>query len=276
MHVSTTPLVDFDQANAEFWDELCGNTFAQALGITDHSLESLKRFDQAYLEFYPYLLDRVGLDQLAGKTVLEVGLGYGTLSQQLASVVGDYTGLDVAAGPVNMVNHRLRMQDLQGRAIQGSILNAPLPSDSLDALVAIGCFHHTGDVQRCVDETYRLLKPGGLAKIMVYNRFSYRQWLKWPKVTLSAAMHERKVVPGASSDQRRAYDVNCAGEAAPETVFLSARELANMFQRYSNFACHKENCDELPFGIHRRVSRQRLLPILGRFAGLDLYIEARK
>jgi SAM-dependent methyltransferase len=175
-----------------------------------------------------------------------------------------------------MVNHRLRMQELPGRAIQGSILAAPLKSESQDAVVSIGCFHHTGDVQRCIDETYRVLRPGGQARIMVYNRFSYRQWLKWPKETLSAAVSERKVVPGGSPDQRRAYDVNSVGEAAPETVFVSPRELAKMFQRYSHFACHKENCDELPFGAHRVLPRQRLLPILGRCAGLDLYIEARK
>jgi SAM-dependent methyltransferase len=265
-----------DQANAAFWDEMCGTTFARALGITDHSLDSLERFDRAYLEFYPYLLERVSVSQLAGMTVLEVGLGYGTLSQKLAEVAADYTGLDVAAGPVNMVNHRLRMQGLAGRAIQGSVLNAPLPSESLDAVVSIGCFHVTGDVQRCIDETYRLLKPGGIARIMVYNGLSYRQWLKWPRQTLAATISGSQAIPGAQLDQRKAYDVNSAGEAAPEMVFLSAKQLARMFRRYSDFACHKENASELPFGAHRLVSRKVLLPTLGKLAGLDLYIEARK
>ncbi len=268
--------IAIDRANAAFWDELCGSTLARSLGITDHSLASLQRFDRAYLAFYPYLLERVGLDQMAGKSVLEVGLGYGTLSQKLAEVAADYTGLDVAAGPVNMVNHRLQMQGMSGRAIQGSILDAPLATESVDAVVSIGCFHHTGDVQRCIDETYRLLKPGGQAKIMVYNRFSYRQWLKWPAQTWSAAMHDRRAVPDALVDQRRAYDVNSAGEAAPETAFLSARELEGMFRRYSRFTAHKENCDNLPFGAHRLLPRRRMLSSVGRLAGLDLYVDARK
>jgi SAM-dependent methyltransferase len=274
--IETGSTTDVDSANAEFWNELCGSTLAQALGITDHSLESLQRFDQAYLAFYPYLLDRVGLGDLAGKVVLEVGLGYGTLSQQLAAVATDYIGLDVAAGPVKLVNHRLGMMGLPGRAIQGSMLDAPLPSESVDAVVSIGCFHHTGDVQRCIDETYRLLRPAGVARIMVYNRFSYRQWLKWPKQTLRAAVRERRDVPAASVDQRGAYDVNSAGVAAPETDFLSAQQLAGMFQRYSRFSCHKENCGELPFGLHRLVPRKLLLPSVGRLAGLDIYIDARK
>jgi SAM-dependent methyltransferase len=267
---------NLDQANAAFWDELCGSTFAQALGITDHTLESLDRFDEAYLDFYPYLLQRVGLENLAGMTVLEVGLGYGTLSQKLAQVAADYSGLDVAAGPVNMVNHRLRMQGLGGRAIQGSILNAPLPSASLDALVSIGCFHHTGDVQRSIDETYRLLKPGGIARIMVYNGLSYRQWLNWPRQTLARVLQMQAIAPESTVDQRAIYDANSTGEAAPETAFLSARQLSRMFRRYSDFACHKENASELPLGAHRLVPRKVLLPTLGKLAGLDLYIEARK
>lgn len=62
--------------------------------------------------------------------------------------------------------------------------------DSLDYLVSIGCFHHTGDVQRCIDETYRVLKPGGRACIMVYNRFSCWQWVKWPATTFKALLHD--------------------------------------------------------------------------------------
>lgn len=264
-----------DQANAEFWDELCGSTFAQALGITDHSQASLERFDRAYLDFYPYLLPRVGLEQLTDRTVLEVGLGYGTLSQELAAVAANYTGLDVAAGPVDMVNQRLRMYGLPGQAIQGSILDAPLPSESQDAVVSVGCFHHTGDVQRCIDETYRLLKPGGIARIMVYNGLSYRQWLHWPRETLSSAMSDRRTVQG-DRHQRQAYDVNSAGIAAPETAFLTTNQLRRMFHRYSQFSCHKENCSDISVRGIRVIPRSALLPFVGPRLGLDLYIDARK
>jgi SAM-dependent methyltransferase len=276
MHeVTVVTAADFDRANAEFWDELCGTTLAQALGITDHTSESLERFDHAYLAFYPYLLDRVGLQDLAGKEVLEVGLGYGTLSQQLASVAA-YTGLDVAAGPVKMVNHRLQMKEFSGRAVQGSILDAPFPSESFDAVVSVGCFHHTGDVQRCINETHRLLRTGGVGRIMVYNRFSYRQWWRWPRQTVSVAVRERGSSMKFDVEQREAYDVNIAGEAAPETTFLSISELARMFQSYTSFDCHKENCGELPLGVHRFIPRRFLLPTVGKVAGLDLYIQARK
>jgi ubiquinone/menaquinone biosynthesis C-methylase UbiE len=265
-----------DQANAEFWNELCGSGLARSLGITEHSPESLERFDQAYLSYYPYLLRRVGLNQIAGRAVLEVGLGYGTLSQQLARVARDYTGLDVAAGPVNMVNQRLDMQRLPGRAVQGSMLDAPFPSESFDAVISIGCFHVTGDIQRCIDETYRVLRPGGIARIMVYNRFSYRQWLKWPKQTLAAAIGGRWNGVRSTVEQRAAYDTNSSGDAAPEMVFVSTRQLKVMFRHYSHFACYKENSDDLVVGGYMKIPRRFVLPTCGRLAGLDLYVDAWK
>jgi hypothetical protein len=37
--------IEVSQKNAEFWDELCGSHLAKSLGITDSSVESLKKFD---------------------------------------------------------------------------------------------------------------------------------------------------------------------------------------------------------------------------------------
>ncbi len=71
-----------DERNAAFWDELCGSQMARALGITDASPESLRRFDEAYLGHYPYLQQYLD-HPLRDTEVLEIGLGYGTLSGQL-------------------------------------------------------------------------------------------------------------------------------------------------------------------------------------------------
>lgn len=274
--VNEPPSTDLDRANAEFWNELCGSTFARSHGIVDHSVQSLAAFDRAYLDFYPYLLKRIRINHVAGKDVLEVGLGYGTVSQQLAMRGANYSGLDVAQGPVRMVNYRLGMQGLPGCAVQGSMLRAPFADSSQDVVVSVGCFHHTGDVQRCIDETYRVLRPGGSAQIMVYNGLSYRQWLGWPRQSLRLLRTDSPDHANADADRRRLYDPNIAGEAAPETAFNSVRQLRQMFARFSTFRYWKENCSDLTLLSRRIVPREVMLPVLGPLAGLDLYIEARK
>lgn len=274
----TTRNPDIDNQNREFWNELCGSSFARHLGISDHSLESLQIFDAAYFELYPYLLTHVPVHEMQGKHVLDIGLGYGTLGQAIADSGAIYKGLDIAEGPVNMMNHRLRMKDLQGEAVQGSMLNCPVDSETQDCVVSIGCFHHTGDIQRCFDETWRVLKPGGHAYLMVYNQFSYRQWLRWPLATLKALFSVNKAPDSAviNDSQRKAYDADGTGKGAPETVFVSTGQLKEMLSRFSEITITKENCDHITFRGRVLFPRNALLSTLGRAFGLDLYIHVRK
>lgn len=86
---------DIDSKNADFWQELCGTQLAQKLGVVDSQPESLAKFDKYYLDFYPYLKKYLHLDQLKSKNVLEVGLGYGTVSQLLGLAGANYHGLNI-------------------------------------------------------------------------------------------------------------------------------------------------------------------------------------
>ena len=165
-----------DSSNADFWEELCGTQLAKSIGVNDDSPRSLKRFDDWYFGFYPYLFLHIPFEEIGGKDVLEIGLGYGTVSQRLAEMNCRYNGLDIAAGPVAMVNHRLKQADLEGMAVQGSILDAPFEDQSQDYVVAIGCLHHTGDLQAAINECHRVLRPGGKMIFMVYYAYSYRRF----------------------------------------------------------------------------------------------------
>jgi 2-polyprenyl-3-methyl-5-hydroxy-6-metoxy-1,4-benzoquinol methylase len=268
---------NIEEQNAEFWNELCGSGFARHLGITDHSEESLKIFDKAYFDLYPYLLTHVPPHEMRGKKVLDIGLGYGTLGQEIARLGAVYQGLDIAEGPVNMMKHRLRMHSLDGDAVKGSMLACPFDDESQDCVVSIGCFHHTGDVQRCFDETFRVLKPGGYAYLMVYNQYSYRQWLRWPLRTFKSLFAEDTVNSGdINVSQRKAYDTDSSGNGAPETVFLSVGQLNKMLSKFSSVKVTKENTDHITLRGRTLIPRSILLTTLGRWLGLDLYIRVRK
>ena len=70
------------------------------LGIVDATAEELDRFDAAYMAFYPYLWPYLATAN--GARVLEIGTGYGTVGRVLLAQGVDYTGLDIAPGPVSM------------------------------------------------------------------------------------------------------------------------------------------------------------------------------
>src|SRR5262245_5041803 len=117
---------DIDAANAAFWDELCGSVDAKRLGINDHTPKSLRRYDDWYLhECYPYLQQYLGfLGDLRGKTIVEFGLGYGTLGQKLAESGARYIGVDIARNPVLMMRHRLAANGLSGEVLHRSIFES--------------------------------------------------------------------------------------------------------------------------------------------------------
>lgn len=268
-----------DQKNADFWNELCGTSLARSLGVVDSSAESLKIFDDWYMAFYPYLTTHIPFHNMAGKDVLEVGLGYGTVSQKIAASGARYSGLDIAAGPVAMANERIRREGHEPTARQGSVLNAPFDDNKFSYVVAIGCLHHTGDLQRAIDECRRILKPGGQLVFMVYYAYSYRRFRQVPAETISYSLREtlgyRGPVFGHRHAERAAYDTIQSGEAAPHTDFISKRSLRHLCRDFTSFKATTENIDqEKPFS--KRSRNELLKTRWPSIVGLDLYAIAEK
>lgn len=178
-----------------------------------------------------------------------------------------------------MIRYRLGLLSKPQRALRASAASLPFPSESFDVVVSIGCLHHTGQLEACVAEVHRVLRPEGTAMVMVYNQFSYRRWMRSPVALLQAWRDERVAPPRdrrGDEQQRRMYDANQQGEAAPETVFVSERRARDLFRRFGAVAVAKENCDDIVRGGRHLRLRERLLTTIGPRAGLDLYITARK
>jgi SAM-dependent methyltransferase len=266
-----------DAKNAEFWNELCGSGLARSLGVHTVSPENLDKFDSAYMALYPYLREYVSREDLRQKKVLEIGLGYGTLGQLLASCDCHYHGLDVADGPVAMMRYRLGLLGRNGKdAVQvGSALQIPHAASTFDYVYSIGCLHHTGDVKKAVSELHRVLVPGGKAVVMLYNRHSFRRIVAVPLKRLRSLVSRDQ--RSFAERVRAMYDENVQGEAAPHTDFVSRAEAARLFMDFSRARIESQNFDSYTFFKGRLViPRERLINNIGRILGLDLYIEATK
>jgi SAM-dependent methyltransferase len=257
-----------DKSNAEFWDTLCGWGLARSAGITGESEDDLRRFDELYFGYYPYLAPYVEREALQGKKVLEIGLGYGTLGQLLASKGPEYYGADIAAGPVAMMRRRLQALGLPEDAVQqASVLDLPYPEGTFDYVYSIGCLHHTGDLARGVSEIHRVLVPGGRAVVMLYHAHSLRRLAHSLR---SAATFPRR--RHAAERLRALYDVDESGAPAPHTDFVSRRQAKGLFRDFVRVQADVQNFDAYPFGLRR----EWFLSNLARVVGLDLYIVADK
>jgi len=259
------------EANASFWDELCGSYLARQLGIVENTPSELERFDRAYFAFYPYLSRY--LDALPRGKTLEIGIGYGTVARELAARV-DYHAVDIAAGPTEMAREALRANGKDpSSAQQASALDLPFEPATFDAVVAIGSLHHTGDLPRAVAEVWRVLRLGGTALAMVYNAHSLNRLVTAPVTkALGRAFPSRS----AWFDARAFRDTGPDGAPAPHTDVVTRREAKELFGGFASVAVRRENASGVSVFRRTIIPRKLLLPVVGPIAGLDLYIIAKR
>lgn len=264
---------ELDVSNARFWDELCGTTLAVKLGITEITPESLRRFDQAFLEYYPYLLEFLPEAERGGD-LLEIGLGFGTAGQQLAERGFRYHGVDIAPAPCSMMEYRLAQLGIGDAEIRNaSVLELPFEDASFDHVVSIGCLHHTGSIPTALAEVERVLKPGGRAHVMLYNRHSWRQLRIGMKLKLERLVGRRP----DEHDERAKFEVDTKGTVAPLVEFVSRGDVKRLFSGYSELDIEVRNFDPVVVANGRWiVPRERLLDNVARVLGLDVYITAKK
>ena len=262
--------------NRTFWDEACGTVLAEQMGLPDLTPASLRRFDEAYFDLYPFLLRYLPEQSSRRDRVLEIGLGYGSLSQAMMSRDAEYLGLDIAVGPAGITNLRAGILGKPPCALVADARNLPFETGSFDHVISIGCLHHTGDIARAVREVHRVLRPGGRAVVMIYNALCYKNWILAPMETIRTLLRRQRASGSTGSLRlRRAHDRNLAGEPPPETAFHKASDVPELFSDFSAVRTIKENCYlRLPPSFQK--TREFALRTLGRWCGLNLYITARK
>jgi SAM-dependent methyltransferase len=154
------------------------------------------------------------------------------------------------------------LHGLRGAATQGSVLQAPFADASFERVVVIGCFHHTGDMQRAIDESCRMLRPGGRLTMMVYCGLSYRRWRLEPRGVERAdgpatPIHDdrpRPMMPTARPRRtpisfRADNCVGCAAASAPSTPrSRTSIERSREFPSASS-GCYRRRCQNCSASI---------------------------
>src|SRR5262249_39832543 len=150
------------------------------------------------------------------------------------------------------------------RVVKRSALSLPYSDATFDSVYSIGCLHHTGDLPKSIDEVHRVLRPGGRAVVMLYNRRSFRRMAFAVLGTVFPRYRE--------GGWLTMYDADDAGAPAPHTDFVSRREARSLFNRFSRVRIDAQNFDGFRFGIRR----EWFLSNVARLVGLDLYVLAEK
>jgi ubiquinone/menaquinone biosynthesis C-methylase UbiE len=118
----------------------------------------------------------IDYSKLQDKAVLEVGCGAGSISAQFARSGARLTAIDLTKHAVDLTRRRFELSGLTGNILQMDARNLDFADNSFDFLWSWGVIHHSSQTEKIIAEIYRVLKPGGEARLMVYHRNSI--WFK--------------------------------------------------------------------------------------------------
>src|SRR6187455_3437360 len=142
------------------------------------------RFDK--LHYLPRLVDFSGFP---GQRLLEVGCGIGTDLVRFARGGARVTGVDLAATAIDLARKNFALNGVtpeELRVANGEAL--PYADAAFDVVYGHGVIQYTSNAPQLIRECHRVLKPGGLAIFMVYNRVS---WLNAMSTLMKVALeHE--------------------------------------------------------------------------------------
>lgn len=166
----------------DFWNEAsCG----EALYLTDDNQAGY--LEQARAR---YMLEGCMISSLAnfeaskGLKVLEIGVGLGADHQKFAEAGANLFGIDLTERAVEHTKKRLEMFQLKSILTVGDAENLQFDELFFDQVYSWGVLHHSPNTAAAIAEIRRVLKPGGVASIMIYHKWSLVGLMLWVRYAL--------------------------------------------------------------------------------------------
>lgn len=104
---------------------------------------------------------------------MEVGVGAGTDFINWCRSGTKAYGIDLTEEAINNVKHRLKIYNLTCEGLKvADAENLPYEDNFFDLVYSWGVIHHSENTIKALEEIIRTIRPGGLGKIMIYNRYS--------------------------------------------------------------------------------------------------------
>ena len=166
----------------KFWNsESCGERYA--LGEDDKEKflsETRKRY-----ELEPYIESYVEFEKFRGLDVLEIGVGFGSDHSKIAEQSPKtLTGIDLTERAIENTKTRFKVLGLTSLLQTDNAEALSFESNSFDAIYSWGVLHHSPNTEKCFEEVFRVLRPNGFAKIMIYHKNAPTGWMLWIKYAL--------------------------------------------------------------------------------------------
>jgi ubiquinone/menaquinone biosynthesis C-methylase UbiE len=178
-------------------------------------------------EAEPFIHDFASFSSWKGAEVLEIGIGIGSDFMNFVRSGAAMVGIDVTTAAVSLVRKRLELERSAATTLVADAESLPFGDNSFDLVYSWGVLHHTLDTRRAIREVFRVLRPRGEARIMLYSRYSWVSAGLW----LRHLFRERR--PAGSL-----VEVISADLESPGTKAFTGREVRELFEQFVTIRMH--------------------------------------
>ena len=133
-------------------------------------LDGRNCYDKSIIEFKLRILRHY----CSEKNVLDLCCGGGAYLLELLPEVKSISGLDFSRNLLKSLEHKLSERDEHSKAkiVKADANNLPFEAEAFDALFCYNSLYYIPTCQQVLQETYRVLKPNGIAIFEFGNRDS--------------------------------------------------------------------------------------------------------
>jgi ubiquinone/menaquinone biosynthesis C-methylase UbiE len=175
-------------AVADFWNaEPCGTRYLDEKSEFEAHARIRYRLE-------PHIFNFAGFASARGLRVLEIGVGMGADYEQWLKAGTLATGVDLSTASLERAQRRCEIAGLMPDLHLADAENLSLPSDYFDVVYSYGVMHHSPNTAKCLNEAWRVLKPGGEARIMLYHHVSLTGIMLWLRFAICRRQSIRQCV----------------------------------------------------------------------------------
>jgi len=127
----------------------------------------------------PYIKEFAAFDRARGRRVLEIGVGAGSDYVNWLRAGARAIGVDLTEAATTLARERCIVEGLAPCVSRTDCEALPFLDESFDVAYSYGVIHHSPNTVNAVAEIHRVLKRGGVAKVMIYHTPSVTGLLLW-------------------------------------------------------------------------------------------------
>jgi ubiquinone/menaquinone biosynthesis C-methylase UbiE len=267
-------LVEEKQRAREQWSQdPCGARYgAKYEFATREFFDEVER--HRYSEYAPWMPEVMGFERFAGKRLLEIGCGMGTDLLQFARGGARCTGVDLTPRSVEISSLHFGLYGMRADFALADGERLPFDDESFDVVYSNGVLHHTPDTVRAVKEIHRVLRRGGIAKVMLYHR---RSLYYWSDIILYRGVLRGHFLRGHSPEEIMSRHVEYSEhEARPLVKVYSRRQARALFKPFAEVKTEVEQMVRKELRFLNPLVSEKLFRRLRQRVGWNVIITAKK